>query len=602
MLIKKKKYLIPILSFLLLYFSPFLFKGTQAFVSVHDSLDSVNLIGIFDKTIQGDFFISDQNPEYTLPGVEHRYSLRTISFDKLLFYLFGYFWGYFLNEVIYRLFAFSGMLLLIKSIKKGLEFPESYQILLALSFASLPFYAHSNLSIAGLPMLLYSFKELYLDKEKILPLIYISFFAFYSSFVLSGFFIGILIIISFLYLIIIKKLNLWLFLGSVILITSYLLSHYNLFLNQIFYDVPTNRNETSPLFFAKNTDALIEFLKILYYNQNHATTNHAIIILPTVFVLVFDNHDSSRMPKLIMSILLFIFTTALIVGLSYFTSFIELIGPVGGFTWNRLYWFNPMMWYILFSILIIELYNFYSINIKFLFSIILLSFIFGFKYFVSVDSIFLLLLLLTLSILFFLSQKIQKFKKRNRLIILSLLITQISINTYTFTYKGFFQKPSFKDFFSEEQFNDLTKTLDLDKSNIRIGCIGFYPSVANYNGFKTLGAYENIYPLKFKNKFYRIIKNEIKQNKNLYDYFTKSGSRLYLYDNEIGMPYYDQQPRLKLYHPEITCDLNIPLMKELGTSHIFSTSKIKNAKQKNLELIHISEKPYYFYKLYIYVI
>ena len=53
----------------------------------------------------------------------------------------------------------------------------------------------------------------------------------------------------------------------------------------------------------------------------------------------------------------------------------------------------------------------------------------------------------------------------------------------------------------------------LNKNNIRVGCNGFYPSVANYNGFKTLGAYENIYPLKFK-KLYNIIKDEIKQNKH----------------------------------------------------------------------------------------
>ena len=41
-------------------------------------------------------------------------------------------------------------------------------------------------------------------------------------------------------------------------------------------------------------------------------------------------------------------------------------------------------------------------------------------------------------------------------------------------------------------------------------------------------------------------------------------------------------------------------MQELGTTHIFSTSKIKNNYEKNLQLIYVSKKPSYFYDLYIY--
>ena len=228
-------------------------------------------------------------------------------------------------------------------------------------------------------------------------------------------------------------------------------------------------------------------------------------------MLVFDNLKSSKMKKLIIFILFFIFTTALLVGLSYYASFVELIGSVGGFSWNRLYWLNPMMWYALFSIMAIELYSVYSINVKFLYSIILVSFLLGIKYFTVVDNNFLIILFLLLSTLFFISQKFHRFRKNNRLIIFTLLLSQILLNTYVYTFNGFFGEPSFEDFFSEKQFNDITETLDLDKNNVRIGCIGFYPSVANYNGFKTLGAYENIYPLRFKNTFYNIIKNELKK-------------------------------------------------------------------------------------------
>ena len=91
---------------------------------------------------------------------------------------------------------------------------------------------------------------------------------------------------------------------------------------------------------------------------------------------------------------------------------------------------------------------------------------------------------------------------------------QILLNTYSYTYKAYVGEPSFKQFFSTEQFQEIINELDIDKKSARIGCIGFYPSVANYNGLKTLGAYENIYPLEFKNTFYEIIKVEIKIKRN----------------------------------------------------------------------------------------
>ena len=43
-------------------------------------------------------------------------------------------------------------------------------------------------------------------------------------------------------------------------------------------------------------------------------------------------------------------------------------------------------------------------------------------------------------------------------------------------------------------------------------------------------------------------------------------------------------------------------MQELGTTHIFSTSKIKNNLEKNLRLLFVSKNSDYFYDLYIYEI
>ena len=63
------------------------------------------------------------------------------------------------------------------------------------------------------------------------------------------------------------------------------------------YDNETNRSVTSALFFAKNTNAMEQFFKILYNNQYHAVTNHALIILPSIYVLTFENFHNSKRKK-----------------------------------------------------------------------------------------------------------------------------------------------------------------------------------------------------------------------------------------------------------------------------------------------------------------
>ena len=588
-----------VLTFFLIYFSPFLIKGENAFIDSHDNLDSINLLGVFDGSFKGNFFPTEENPQYALPGIDQKYTLRNISFEKLLIFLFGFFYGYLLNEIIFRLIAFGGMILIIDKIKGRYQFPMIFQILLALSFSSLPFYSQVNLTIAGLPMLVVSFLNLFHSMNKVKSYFFLILFGFYSSFVLIGIFIGIIIIFILFYLLITNKSKRWILYGGSSLLLSYLISHYNLFLNILYWKLETNRSVISALYFAQNTNALEQFLNILYNNQSHAVTNHALIILPSIFVLILENYKYSRRKKLIITCLSYIFCSAIIVGLSYYANFVGKIGPIGGFTWNRFYWVNPLLWYVLWAVVLIEMYQANKLNINFLFSILLISIIHGIKIYPNNLLAFFIAILI---IVYFLNRHIKSKEVKNSLIIHTLLIMQILLNSYGYTYRAWFGKPSFKDFFSKEQFNEIIIELDLDKNLTRIGCIGFYPSVANYNGIKTLGAYENIYPLEFKNTFYEIIKDEIKKDEYLYNYFTKWGNRLYLFDNDIGKPYYDQQSKIKLHCPEITCDLNTVKMQELGTTHIFSTSKIKNYIEKNLNLLYISKKRSYFYDLYVYKI
>ena len=59
-------YYLSVLTFFLVYFSPYLIKGTDVFIDSHDNLDSINLLGVFDGYFNGGLFLSSDNPQITL--------------------------------------------------------------------------------------------------------------------------------------------------------------------------------------------------------------------------------------------------------------------------------------------------------------------------------------------------------------------------------------------------------------------------------------------------------------------------------------------------------------------------------------------------------
>ena len=589
-----------IILFFSIYFSPYLILGENTYLNAHDNLDQSNMVGIFDGYFQGNFFNINNSPEFALPGNNPRLSLHSIRIDKALFYFFGYFWGYVLNEIIIRLIAFFGMFLLINYFNRQENVSNTLLILSSFAFSSLPFWSMGNLSIAGLPLLLRVFINLYFEKSVFISCLFIACFAFYSSFFVSGIFIGFIIIFTFCYLLNKGMLNIYLFGGATLLLIFYIISNYNLFYIQFFSDIQTFRTEFSRMYLAKKTDALKAFTSLLYNNQYHAVTNHGMIMLPSIFVLIIENFKSSRQKPWIVILSLFILFSSFIYGCSFFVPFVENFKIFSGLSLNRFYWLSPLAWYLLWSILLLELMNKVNFNFNFLFTISVLSVFFGDSSIMPISKALIILILLIIwSFKVLYTEKISSLKLK-KIIIGALFSTQILLNTFSYLYPAFVYSPSFKDFYSKDQFVEIVNILKFDKEKERIGCIGFYPSVANYNGIKTVGAYSSMYDLNFKKKFYDIINGEISLNSYLYDYFTKWGGRAYLFDNEIGKPYYDQQYRINRFNPEISTKLNVRELKKMGINFLFSVSKITNDKEKGLELVLESKKDEYFYNLYVY--
>jgi len=227
------KFLLLFFILFLLYFSPYIIKGKACFIPIHDNLNQINMLGIFDGKFEAELLPAEGDPEFTLPGTETIFHLAQIKLDKL-FFRSSYFSGYIINEVLARILGFLGFFLLIRFFIAKKELPDIFNGLLAFTFTTQPFWPAGYISIAGIPFLIISFISLCRNKKLILSYLYIIFYSFYSNFFLSGIYIFIILLIISIYLIITRKFSFHFLLGIIIFCISTIITHLAVFLNFFF--------------------------------------------------------------------------------------------------------------------------------------------------------------------------------------------------------------------------------------------------------------------------------------------------------------------------------------------------------------------------------
>jgi Protein of unknown function (DUF6044) len=534
---------------ILLYLSPYLVKGKSAFIPVHDNLNQLNMQGIFDGRMQAKFFPSQNMEDLTLPGTNPIFHLAHLKLDKFFFSL-DYFWGFVFNEFFYRILAFLGMYFLLSKYILRNKLSHFQIALISLAFITLPFWPQGNLSIAGIPLLIYAFLNLY-HKEKVL-LSYLVFllFPFYSNLFLSGIFLILIMFFVLIYLSFKKKMNLYLAAAYISFLLCYAFSHYPVFLNEFIFQIPTNRSDQVLTGFN-----FWDTINLMGYNffksYKLAPSLHAFLILPSSLIITFLIFLKKRkLPKAITILWISVFLLPILYGLFYWNPLLNIYNKFQfGFRYDRLYVLSPVLWFFLWSIC-----------------------------------------------LGWLSELFQN--RTIKYVIMLILIMQLGLNYYSYTYRAFSKNPSYQEFMAGAQFDEIRNNLPEKDNNFRIGCIGFYPAVANFNGFKTVGSFSAYYPLEFKNRFRKIIEKELEQNSELSTYFENKGSALFLFDNEIGTHYSDQE-YLKQNLEKITCDLDMVELKKFGVKYLFSTVEIENAIQRNLTEIYQSKNSD-CYRMFVY--
>ena len=535
----------------LLYFSPYFLKAKAAYIPVHDNLNQLNMQGIFAGKMQAKFFPSQVSEEFTLPGTHPVFHLAHLKLDKL-FFSFDYFWGFVFNEIFYRLWAFFGCFLLLADYLIKDQLSRLQIGWLSLAFITLPFWPQGNLSIAGIPLLLWAFFNLSAGRKSLFSILIFLFFPFYSNIFLSGIFLIFIFLIALLMLAAKRKLNIYLINAFLFFLLGYVISHLPVFLNHFLYKIPTNRSDQ--ILEGFDLWGSVKVMICHFFRSYPLSPSlHAAVIFPSsllITIFLIFRREKARL-KTILPFLYLLLLFPVFYGLFYWQPVLDLYNLSGlGFRLERIYVLNPVVWFLLWSLLLAWLAQIFSGRIF-------------------------------------------------RIVFVILIAAQLAINFQAYTWQAYFGKPSFQEFFSEKQFAAIRRSLP--KEDFRIGCVGFYPAVANFNGFKTVDSFSAYYPLEYKDKFRKIIQAKLQQNEELQEYFENKGSALFLFDDEIGLDYADQE-KLKQNVRSIICELDLNELRNLNVKYLFSAMPISNAKEIGLKEIDYERRAEDYYDLHVYEI
>lgn len=360
-----------------------------------------------------------------------------------------------------------------------------------------------------------------------------------------------------------------------VLATGYVLCEYRLFRQMLLGSEATIR-DTMVQTSLSGKEILQWILDVLVNGVGmHCESAHRFVVLPVclLYFLILNagylrrrEGKKTRRDLYNLCVLMLLFNSV-VYGLYYlepFRSFVEkLLPPLKGFQFSRTAFFNPFLWYGMFTIALYRLYCRISAHCR-------------------------KAAVLTWGLM--------------GAAILSVLLYGNSYNDLLHTAKSEVRKLagfspentlSYGEFYSEDLFREACRQIDYDGE--WAVAYGFHPAVLEYNGISTLDGYLGFYPQSYKEEFRRVIAPALSVNEGARLYYDEWGARCYLYSAD--QPTIVEAVR-NYPHPEGEIAMDPEALQELGCRYLFSRIRITNAAEKGLTLLCTcsgEESPYLLY-------
>lgn len=547
----EKRWILLALAIILLYLSPLFVLGENAHIRVHDNLDS-NLAWYKVLVTSGQLFGKlDATIPQIINGLPRNALASELNGIVWLYALFPTMIAYGLSQAITRIVAFIGMYILLKKhFLKGNEWVV-INVGTALAFSLTPFWPSGMLSTLGMPLALWAFLNIRNGEKTWKNYIVLILLPFYSSFVLGFFFfltaMGILWVVDGLRG---KGWNFRFFFAIVLMLVVFMIVEYRLVASFFYFNEPNSRDE---YFHARLP--LWRVIRLTFTNfilgHNHVMTVHGLIILPVTIMALYAIFIKKLWSREKAFTFFFIINFALSTWYAFWfykgwLPLTQRFHVMDTFNFARFHFLRPILIYIGFA--------------------------------------------LGLKILW----ENRFFSKRIVLVILCLQLIVLLIFNDEVIYH---RKPTVKEFFATELFDEIKDFIDLPLDQFRVASIGLHPAIAQYNGFYTLDTYNNFYPLRYKYKFRKIIEKELEKNKTIRTYFDEWGGRCYIFTDELGKHYmFKKNSQRSLENLE----LNTEAFKKLGGDYIFSAVPILNASENQIVLKRVFTSESAAWKIYLY--
>lgn len=460
------------------------------------------------------------------------------------------------NRLLQIIIGFAGMFLLCRKyiIKEN---GPLLAAIVAILFAVLPFWSSSSLSIAAQPLVLYSFLRIRDRENALFDWGVLILYPFASSLIVYGFFFYILLFALFcIDWFKEKTFNKALFLALVVLSLISLVTEWRNILGFfIAGDFVSHRIEFNTAGLSLR-GVIDKFITYCLYGQNHAPSNHSIILFISLLVFVCSCIKNKKVNVKLGVVLLLIFSIAAFASIVQWVPIKSALGSISFFKMfqiDRFYTLYPLLMFITFA---------FAIN------------------------------------------EIGKLKF-GRILVLALFIIQILFSIKNdYTYSGLIKRMggvndentiTFNEFYSEPLFDNIKKYIGKPESSYKVAALGFHPATLQYNGFYTIDGYCPNYDVNYKHLFGKLISNELAQNKTVAQNFYTWGSRCYIFDNKSG--------RFSSYKSKVneteSLDLDFDILKSMNCQYIISSVKILNPGD-HLDCVSVFEND--IWKIYLYKI
>ena len=540
---------------LFIFLSPFFLKKDFKCL-VGDNLNQH--IAINSIIVQNDAlcFESDEKVPYIMGGIPRGFLKSELNFVFLLYKYLSTTNAYRIIKILICLVAFFGMLLFLNRYIFEYE-NKSLTYLISIAFATLPFFPNGFLTIAGQPLLLFSYLNIYYKKDNKYDWLLIGIFPFFSSLILGNLFFHVFLFAFFISKFYLSgKVNYKIISSFFIFIFFSIVAEYRLFEFTFFSDFFSSRDEMLRLGTLNLKGVIGTSLIFLIKGHRHFASLHfPFIVLIIVAALIFIK--TLKWNKLFMFLILIVIFSVSFENIFYGwdkLNFLKLKSNfINSFTF-RFYSILPLAFYLLLGISLFELCKIQKYRFFLYFFVVLIvgNNMFGTKH-ISSENVF----------------YHTYFNEKSK--------THYSIN----------------DFYSTDFISSIRTQLKLNKNDM-VACVGFPSVLLNYSNISTIGGFLNNYPLKFKERMRKIIASELSKNKELkkrYDYY---GVRCEILSSELS-----NNNSIKKIND---LSINLVELRNYNCNYIFSKYPIENFDREGKLVLkkHNSNQKAYLSKIFIY--